>query len=421
MAKLPLKWHIEQRKVSQLIPWDKNPHVMNDAEKQNLSRSIDKFDYVEVVVINTDNRIIGGHQRTKDFVAKGKLGEVIDVRVPNRKLSEKEFMELAIRLNKNRGHDDEDLLKEFFSAEDLKDWGFNDQELNNIFDDLVELEEEDFNLEEELEKIKKPVTKEGDIILLGKHKLLCGDSTNPDNWKTLIENKVAVFHLTDPPYNVDYEGKTEKKLKIENDKMNNEAFLNFLTTYFISAGSALAPGSSSYIFHNDREGLNFRKAFIDSGNKLAQCLIWVKNSLVMSRQDYHWQHESILYGWKEGAGHKWYSNRKQSTVLNFDRPLKNEEHPTMKPVPLVAYLMKNSSAIGDIVIDGFLGSGTTIVTAEELKRICYGMELDPKYCDVIVTRWEKLTGKKVRRIPSNIPINVNTKKASQKSSKEKGS
>lgn len=396
-----LSWHIEQRKISELIAWDKNPRFTSDKDKADLDRSISKFDYVEIVIINTDNKIIGGHQRIDRLRAAGRQEEVIDVRVPNRKLSPKEFEELAIRLNKNRGQWDEEKLAEFFDSAELQDWGFDEAEITKIYDDVLESSDDEFNLEEELEKIDKPRTKEGDIYALGRHRLICGDSRDPEAWQKLMEGKEGDLQLTDPPYNVDYTGGTEKKMKIRNDKMSDSAFLNFLTAYFKAVNQVLKPGSPAYIFHADSEGLNFRKSFIDGGNKLAQCIVWVKNSIVMGRQDYQWQHEPILYGWKKGGKHRWYSDRKQSTVLNFDRPLRNEEHPTMKPVELIGYLMKNSSAVNQVVVDGFLGSGTTLVCAEQLQRVCYGMELDPVFCDVIVTRWEKLTGKKAALIRSS--------------------
>lgn len=416
-----LQWHIEQRKVGDLKAWEKNPRKMTDKDREDLHKSFKKFDYVEVVIINTDNKVIGGHQRLHEMLSTGKEEEMIDVRVPNRKLTAKEFSELAIRLNKNRGDWDQDLLASFFDADDLQNYGFDDLELNNIFAGLQQAEDDDFNLEEELEKIKKPVTKPGDIYLLGKHKLLCGDCRNPANWSRLMGKILAILQLTDPPYNVNYTGGTKEKLKIKNDKMSDADFLQFLSEAFAAANTALAPGAASYVFHSDSEGLNFRKSFIDAGNKLAQCLVWVKNSIVMGRQDYQWKHEPILYGWKEGAGHKWYSDRKQPTVLNFDRPLKSEDHPTMKPIELVGYLMQNSSPINGVVIDGFVGSGTAIITAEQLKRICYAMEDDPIYCDVTVNRWEKLTGKKAKRIPYHGNQKTTKKEGGKASSKKSSS
>ena len=204
--------------------------------------------------------------------------------------------------------------------------------------------------------------------------------------------------MTDPPYNVDYEGKTKAKLKIENDKMKNNEFLAFLVRAFTSANTVLKSGASFYIWHADSEGYNFRSAVTETGWTVRQCLIWNKNVMVMGRQDSQWKHEPCLYGWKEGAAHSWYSDRKQTTVLNFDKPTRSEMHPTMKPVALFAYLIENSTKSGDIVLDSFGGSGTSIIACEQLGRKCCTMELDPKYCDVILTRWENLTGNQAKKI-----------------------
>lgn len=412
--KQKLHWHTEKRKVSTLIPWDKNPNTMDEKERGDLHHSIDKFNYVETVIINLDDRIIGGHHRIKELLQANRGDEELEVRVPNRKLTAKEHEELAIRLNKNRGHWDEEMQAKLFEADDLKSWGFDDEELNSIFDGLLEVVDDEFDFDNEVEKVKNPVTKPGDVYILGKHKLLCGNSLLPGNWARLMGKSIAQLHLTDPPYNVNYTGGTKEKLKIKNDKMKDADFIKFLSDYFTASTVHLKPGGSVYCFHSDSEGLNFRKAFIDAGNKLAQCLVWVKNSIVMGRQDYQWQHEPILYGWKKGGPHKWYSDRKQSTVLNFDRPLRNEEHPTMKPIELIGYLIQNSSCISGIVVDGFVGSGTTLIVSEQLKRICYCMEDDPVYCDVIVTRWEKLTGLKAKIIS-----NGNSKKESSETSGKK--
>lgn len=241
----------------------------------------------------------------------------------------------------------------------------------------------------------EPITQPGDLWLLGKHRLLCGDSTKADDVERLMAKDRADLLLTDPPYNVDYEGGTG--LKIQNDSMPDKQFRQFLNDAFRCAFDACKPGASFYIWHADSEGYNFRGAVADCQQKVRQCLIWAKSSLVMGRQDYQWQHEPCLYGWKDGASHGWYSDRKQTTLLHFDKPLKNGEHPTMKPVALFAYLMGNSTAPQGIAYDPFLGSGTTLIAAEQLGRICYGMEISPAYCDVIVARWEALTGRKAER------------------------
>lgn len=238
-----------------------------------------------------------------------------------------------------------------------------------------------------------PTTKPGDLWVLGDHRVLCGDSTKADDVARLMARAKADLLLTDPPYNVDYTGKTKDSLKVENDSMSDKNFREFLVGCFSQAFEAMKPGASYYIWHSDSEGYNFRGAVHDCKQKVRQCLIWKKNTLVMGRQDYQWKHEPCLYGWKDGASHGWYTDRKQTTILEFDRPSRSLEHPTMKPVALISYQIGNSTAPQGLAYDPFLGSGTTLIAAEQLGRKCYGMELSPAYCDVIVQRWEKLTGK----------------------------
>lgn len=253
-----------------------------------------------------------------------------------------------------------------------------------------EVSEDDFD--ESTDEVEVRCNK-GDVYQLGEHRLMCGDSTDPATVKRLMNGELAELLLTDPPYNVDYEGGTEDKMKIQNDSFKSDGeFLLFLKKVMRCESEVLKPGSSYYIFHADSEGRNFREAAAEIG-KVRQCLIWVKNSLVLGRQDYQWRHEPCLYGWKDGARHNWFNDRSQTTVLEFDRPQRNAEHPTMKPVSLFSYLMKNSTKPGDSVLDLFAGSGTTLICAEQLGRKSYSMELDPHYCDVIIARWEKLTGK----------------------------
>lgn len=239
---------------------------------------------------------------------------------------------------------------------------------------------------------KEPVTKRGDLILLGDHRLLCGDSTNADDVARLMDGEKADLLLTDPPYNVDYEGGTG--LRIENDSMGDEEFRMFLVSSFRSAFDSMKSGASFYVWHADAEGFNFRGAIRDCNQIVRQCLIWAKSALVMGRQDYQWQHEPCLYGWKGGSAHKWYGDRKQTTLLSFDKPQKNVGHPTVKPLLLFTYLVENSTLGQDLAYDPFLGSGTTLIACEQLDRRCYGMEIDPAYCDVIVQRWENMTGQK---------------------------
>jgi DNA modification methylase len=297
-------------------------------------------------------------------------------------------------LNKVSGEwDDEllaDLLKELQDDEiDLTVTGFDFKEIDEILKKFnPEVIEDDFDVDQEI----PPVVQLGEIWQLGRHRLMCGDSTNRETVDKLIDGHDADLILTDPPYNVDYEGKTSEKLKIRNDVMNDQTYLTFLSEAFSRMNENSKAGAAAYVCHADSEGYNVRTAFKQAGYRLRQCLVWIKNTMVMGRQDYQWKHEPILYGWKEGAGHSWYSDRKQTTVVEFDRPSSSKEHPTMKPIGLCGYLMQNSSKQGDIILDLFGGSGSTLIAAEQLKRICYMMELDPHYCDVIIKRWETLTG-----------------------------
>ncbi len=256
------------------------------------------------------------------------------------------------------------------------------------------VEDEDFDVDKAVEECEKPVTKRGDLWIMGGHRLLCGDARNVDDMARLMGGAKADLLLTDPPYNVDYVGKTKDALKIDNDRMSNADFRAFLLEAFTAARQSKKAGAAFYIWHADSNGYDFRGACMDAGWKVRQCLIWEKDILVLGRQDYQWQHEPCLYGWNEGAGHAWYSDRKQTTILRFDKPTRSKEHPTMKPVPLFGYLVQNSSKPGDIVLDPFSGSGTTVIAAEQLDRTAYVMELNERYCDVIVKRWEEQTGEK---------------------------
>ena len=241
----------------------------------------------------------------------------------------------------------------------------------------------------------------GDIVDIGAHKLLCASSTEMENWEKLMSTTMADMVQTDPPYNVDYVGNTKEALTIKNEKMSDSNFYQFLFDFYSAIGSKVKNGAAWYVWHADSEGHNFSKALLDAGVMVKQCLIWVKNTMVMGRQDYHSKHEPCLYGWKKGRAHNWYSDRKQTTVLEFDRPSANREHPTMKPVPLIAYQIENSSKEGDVIVDGFLGSGTTMVASHQLGRVCYGMELDPKYCQVVIDR--------MLNLDPSIEVNINGK------------
>lgn len=391
---------IQKIDINKLIPATYNPRKdlkPNDEEYIKIKNSIINFGYVEPVIINKDFTVIGGHQRLK--VLKELNYEKIECIVVD--LDKTQEKALNIALNKISGDWDnnklEELLAELKETDiDLDITGFSFDEVDNILKDITGSKEDDFDIQQALDEIDEPTTKTGDIWILGRHRLMCGDSTQKEQVLRLMNNQEADMLLTDPPYNVDYEGKTADALKIENDNMNETEFYNFLLDSFRNMYESVKYGGSVYVFHADTEGLNFRNAFKSCGFKLAQCLVWVKNTFVMGRQDYQWRHEPILYGWKEGAGHYFVDDRKQSTVLEFDKPSRNAEHPTMKPVDLLVYLIKNSSKEDNLILDLFGGSGSTLIAAEQTKRKCYTMELDPKYCDVIVKRWETLTNQKAK-------------------------
>ena len=389
--------NIQIIKIDKLIPATYNPRKdlkPGDAEYIKIKNSIENFGYVSPLIINKDMTVIGGHQRLKVLKELG-FTELECIVVDLDKTKEKA---LNIALNKIQGDWDEEKLEVLLQELKLDDFdtnltGFDFDEVDEILKDVTGSKEDNFDIDSAYEEIEEPITKPGDIWILGNHRLMCGDSTQKNDIMRLINNQDADMLLTDPPYNVDYVGKTAEALKIKNDNMSDNQFYEFLKKVFENMYSVTKEGASIYVFHADTEGLNFRKAFKDAGFKLAECLIWKKDCFVMGRQDYQWQHEPILYGWKEGAAHYFVNDRTQSTILEFDRPKQSTLHPTMKPIDLIAKLMKNSSKEGDIILDLFGGSGSTIISAEQLNRNCYTMELDPKYCDVIVKRWETLTNK----------------------------
>lgn len=399
---------MEIKKISvQLInPAKYNPRKdlqPGDPEYEKLRRSIEEFGFIEPLVWNSRTGcLVGGHQRFKILLEQG----ATEVECSIVDLDEAKEKALNIALNKIGGDWDYHKLAELLediqlTGLDVELTGFDSAEIDKLMSSFLyelEPEEDDFNLEEELEKIEEPVTQKGDIWLLGKHRLLCGDATCMEDVNRLMNGKLANMVFTDPPYNVDYVGKTKDALKIKNDKMGNQQFYQFLLDSFSNMYAVTHPGGGIYICHADSEGINFRTAMVDAGWNLKQCIIWVKNTIVMGRQDYHWQHEPILYGWKPGQAHQWMGDRKQSTVWEFDKPSRNVDHPTMKPLGILARGIKNSSKIEGIVLDLFLGSGSTLIAAEQTGRICYGIELDPKYCDVIVRRWEENTGQKAERV-----------------------
>jgi len=381
--------------TDRLIPYVNNPRK-NDKAVDVVAGSIQEFGFKNPIIVDKDNVIVAGHTR---LLAARKLGleEVPVIRVED--LTEQQIKAFRIADNKTAEFAEWDMELLALELEGLDDifTGFNEVEIADILGLDNEAQEDDFDVDAEAKKIIEPETKPGDVWLLGRHRLMCGDATKIKDVERLVDGRHADLVLTDPPYNVDYEGGTKDKLKIQNDKMEDSRFLQFLTDAFTRMNENSKKGAAIYVFHSESEGYNFRSAFKAAGYSLRQCLIWVKNTMVIGRQDYHWQHEPILYGWKEGAKHAWYGDRKQTTLIRYDRPLRNAEHPTMKPVGLCGYLIGNSSKEGDIVLDLFGGSGSTLIACEQLNRICYMMELDPVYCDVIVKRWENLTGQKAEK------------------------
>lgn len=357
-----------------------------DKEFEKIKNSINEFGYCEPIILNSDLTIVGGHQRAKVLKELG-YTEVDCVIIDLDKTKEKA---LNVALNKISGEWDFESLAKLLDDLKTEDYdielsGFDMKEAEKLWDEYMPKEEQD---EEEIPDVPEiPVIQPGDIIQLGKHRLICGDATKADDLEKLMDGKKANLTVLDPPYGISYVGKTDDALTIQNDNLSDEEFYNFLLEAFKRIYEISADGASNYIFHADAKGLIFRKAFVDSGFKHSQCCIWVKNTFVMGRQPYQWQHEPALFGWKPTGAHYWNGDRKQTTIWNFDRPRVNDVHPTMKPIPLIEYIIKNSSKYGDVIVDTFLGSGTTLLAADNTDRICYGSELDPKYCQVIIERW----------------------------------
>lgn len=377
--------------VKELIPYSKNARH-NEKAVDKVASSIKEFGFKNPIIIDANSEIIAGHTR---LLAAKKLGltEVPTIRADD--LSPEQVKAFRIADNKTAEYAEWDFELLAQELEELKLEGYSLDLTGFDFSEAEKLMDE-FNKETEADEMEEenvpappenPITKRGDIWLLGKHRLMCGDSTVESDMKKLMDGKKANLIVTDPPYNVDYTGKTKDALKIENDNMDNDCFYDFLNDAFTRLYEVSEDGAGIYIFHADSEGLNFRKAFVEAGFKLAQCCIWAKQTMVMGRQDYHWQHEPVLYGWKPTAAHYWNSDRKQTTLWHFDRPFRNEFHPTMKPVALICYPIKNSSKIGDLVLDSFGGSGSTLMACVETDRVCYTMELEEKYADVVLNRY----------------------------------
>lgn len=437
--------------VDKLNPAHYNPRKdlkPGDPEYEKLKKSLIEFDYIDPIIWNVrSGRVVGGHQRLKILRELGH--EQIEVSVVD--LPEDKEKALNLALNKTGGDWDLPMLKDLLvelavEIPDIEVTGFDQKELDDLinqFADPLDVQEDDFDPAAEANNITEPNIKPGEVWALGQHRLMCGDSTSLRDVTILMGGVLADMVFTDPPYNVDYEGGTG--LKIQNDNKSSESFYQFLLDAFVNMVAVTKAGGAAYICHADSEGINFRTAMHNAGWMIKQCIIWAKSSLVMGRQDYQWKHEPILYGWKPGAAHGWFGGRKQTTLWEeaanitvekqldhsvltfsngiqtvslrvpefevlyagddsltslwrFEKPLKNGEHPTMKPVGIPARAIKNSCPSRGAVLDLFGGSGSTLIACEQLNRSCYMMELDPIYCEVIVNRWEKYTGKTAEKI-----------------------
>lgn len=384
-----MKW--QSIPINELRPAEYNPRKQlkaGDREYEKIKSSILEFGYVEPVILNYDMTIIGGHQRLtvlKDLGYKEVQCVVVEIKDENK------VKALNIALNKITGAWNEqllaDLLVDLKTAEFDTDFtGFEAPEIEQLFSKVhnKEITEDDFDVDEAL---KKPtMSLKGDVWLLGKHRVICGDSTLPETYVTLMDGNKANIVVTDPPYNVNVE---ESAGKIQNDNMSHDDFYTFLFSAFVNIEQNMELDASIYVFHADTQGVNFRTAFADAGFHLSGCCIWKKNKLVMGYSPYQWQHEPVLFGWKKGGRHRWYSDRKQTTIWEYARPNSSKEHPTMKPVALMAYPIQNSSMSNCIVLDPFLGSGSSLIASDQIGRICYGIELEEKFVDVIVDRYIK--------------------------------
>ena len=377
-------------KIADLNPAKYNPRKElkpGDKEFEKLKNSIEHFGYVELIVVNTANHntVISGHQRLNVL----KYLNVDEIECVTVEMNETEEKALNIAMNKVSGEWNEQLLADLIVDLQSVDFnvdltGFEAPELEQLFSKVYnkKIKEDDFDVDGEL--AKPTIARTGDIWFLGDHRVICGDATLPETYERLMAGKKANMVLTDPPYNVDVE---ETAGKIKNDNMPDDKFYHFLFAAFVNMEQNMEQDASIYVFHADTQGLNFRKAFKDSGFYLSGCCIWKKNALVLGRSPYQWQHEPCLFGWKLNGKHQWYSDRKQTTIWEYDRPKASKEHPTMKPIALMAYPIQNSSMSHCIILDPFLGSGSALMACQQTGRICYGIELDEKFVDVIVRRY----------------------------------
>ena len=378
---------VQNLKIADLKPYPNNPRV-NDEAVAGVVASIREYGFIGAIIVNRDLVIINGHTRVKAMKEIGT--ESIPAIVVDHLTPEQEK---ALRIADNKTGEvakwDMDLLKAEMKALqeagfDMGALGFDTSELDELLggtaDEMGETDPDDAP-----EAPEVAVSKPGEMYILGQHLLLCGDSMRREDVSKVAGDGTVDCWLTDPPYNVSYEG--SNGLTIQNDSMEDSKFREFLRNAFGCAEKAMKPGAAFYVFHADSEGYNFRGACFDVGLRVRECLVWKKNALVLGRQDYQWIHEPCLYGWKEGASHSWYGDRAQTTVMEFNKPKKNDVHPTMKPTEMLVYLLKNSTKRGDVVLDTFGGSGSTIIACQQIGRVCRCVELDPKYCDVIRRRW----------------------------------
>lgn len=367
-----------------------NPRIIKDDKFQKLVESIKAFPKmleIRPIVVNNDMIVLGGNMRLKACTEAG-LKEIPIIRADD--LTDEQQKEFIIKDNVGFGDWDWVQLANEWDLSALDAWGLDVPEFTTEADAVEGLTDPD----DAPEVADDPVSRQGDIWILGNHRLMCGDSTSIDDVEKLCGGSKIDMWLTDPPYNVAYEGKTKDALTIKNDSMDDSSFRQFLVDCYTSADANMREGAVFYIWHADSEGYNFRGACFEIGWKVRQCLIWKKQTMVLGRQDYHCQHEPCLYGWKDGSAHFWANDRKQTTILEFNKPSRNGEHPTMKPVDLFEYCLLNNTKVGDFVLDSFGESGTTMIACEKNNRKARLMELDPKYCDVIIKRWQNFTGKK---------------------------
>lgn len=377
--------------IGKLVPYVNNARTHSPEQINKLRSSLREFGFINPVIIDRDFGVIAGHGRILAAKEEG-IKEVPCVFADHLTEAQKKAYIIADnRMAMDAGWDEELLRVEIEALQaeafDLSLTGFDEKELSDLFKDDTDVQEDDFDVDAELEK--PTFSKSGDVWTLGRHRLVCGDSTKAETFNTLMQGRKANLVVTDPPYNVNYEGTAGK---IKNDNLADEKFYQFLFDAFSNIEKVMADDASIYVFHADTEGLNFRKAFSDAGFYLSGCCIWKKPSLVLGRSPYQWQHEPCLYGWKKSGKHQWYADRKQTTIWEFEKTKKNTDHPTMKPIPLLAYPIQNSSMSNTLTLDPFGGSGSTLIACEQTDRDCYTIELDEKYCDVIVKRYIEQVG-----------------------------